>query len=143
ARAAIPRPAEAGARHRCRRLRSCAQAGTGNHARRARSDGAELQVSVDVSGHAGLESPSQWVVRFLPLIQDGRVLDLACGGGRHARLLASAGHPVLAVDRNADALAAIDARGDNRISTRQVDLEIADDVARPPDWPLKSELYAG
>jgi SAM-dependent methyltransferase len=34
------------------------------------------------------------------------VLDLACGSGRHARLLASLGHAVLAVDRDPEALAA-------------------------------------
>lgn len=32
------------------------------------------------------------------------VLDLACGGGRHTRLFAEAGHPVLAVDIDLDRL---------------------------------------
>ncbi len=52
--------------------------------------------------------PAPWVVRFAPLIQPGgRVLDLACGYGRHARFLAASGHPVLAVDRDAAALATL------------------------------------
>ena len=100
-------------------------------------------MNADVCGHGAIEQASQWVARFLPLIPQGRVLDLACGGGRHARLLASAGHSVLAVDRNAEALAAIDALGDSRICTRQVDLEIADDVARPQHWPLGPAVYTG
>ena len=44
-------------------------------------------------------APSAWVVRWAPLITRGGVLDLACGSGRHARLLAGSGHPVTAVDR--------------------------------------------
>jgi len=45
--------------------------------------------------------PSLWVVRFAPAIpKGGQVLDLACGGGRHARLLLAAGHSLLAIDRD-------------------------------------------
>jgi SAM-dependent methyltransferase len=60
----------------------------------------------------------------------GRVLDLACGRGRHSLAAASAGLDVLAIDRNQDALAALDqaARDDGHrhIETRLVDLEQAD-----------------
>ena len=46
-------------------------------------------------------TPSVWVERFSGLIApNGRVLDLACGSGRHSRLLLSKGFSVLAVDRN-------------------------------------------
>ena len=52
--------------------------------------------------------PSSWVVRFASLIKpQGKVLDLACGYGRHARHLAGLGHSVLAVDRDEAALAAL------------------------------------
>ena len=55
--------------------------------------------------HACLTSASPWIARFAALIPPGsRVLDLACGGGRHARLLASLGHAVEAVDRDAQAV---------------------------------------
>src|SRR5574340_730968 len=64
-------------------------------------------VSRIVTMHNPLSSlpASPWVVRFSPLVAPGgTVLDVACGGGRHARLLASRGHAVEAVDRDADAL---------------------------------------
>src|SRR3569833_4360151 len=60
----------------------------------------------DMSFHLTLDNPSAWVRRFAPHIPVGRVLDLACGTGRHAKLLASLGHEVPAVDRDAQALAA-------------------------------------
>ena len=66
--------------------------------------------------------PSSWVQRFAGLIRDGgEVLDMACGTGRHARLLAGLGFRVEAVDRDAEALAAL--AGIAKVSTRQADLE--------------------
>ena len=32
---------------------------------------------------------SPWVARFAPIVPEGEVLDLACGSGRHTRLLAA------------------------------------------------------
>lgn len=53
-------------------------------------------------------SPSPWLVRWAHLIAPrGSVLDVAAGGGRHARWLALRGHRVTAVDRDADAMAAL------------------------------------
>lgn len=44
---------------------------------------------------------SDWVARWAALIRPGgATLDLACGGGRHARLLARLGFEVDAVDRD-------------------------------------------
>lgn len=46
--------------------------------------------------------PSSWVERFAHLVPAGaRVLDVACGGGRHARYFAGRGCRVNAVDRDA------------------------------------------
>jgi len=46
-------------------------------------------------------APSAWVERWAHHIRPGgRVLDVACGGGRHSRLLARMGFEVVAVDRD-------------------------------------------
>ncbi|MCC6378805.1 MAG: class I SAM-dependent methyltransferase [Burkholderiales bacterium] len=80
-----------------------------------------------MTAHAAVE-PSAWVRRFAPLVAPGaRVLDLAAGRGRHARLFATLGHSVLAVDVDADALATLD--GVPGVSTRVADLERG-------EWPL-------
>lgn len=53
-------------------------------------------------------SPSTWISRHAGLIPDlhqgARVLDLACGSGRHVRWLTAHGAQVTAVDRDAAAL---------------------------------------
>lgn len=87
--------------------------------------------------HGEIDMPSAWVQRFAPLIPAGEVLDLACGSGRHSRLLAGLGHAVLAVDRSAASLA--QAAGE-RITTLQHDLESANETAR---WPFESGRFAG
>lgn len=56
-------------------------------------------------GHPG---PSSWLLENADLLQrDGIVLDLACGRGRHALLLAAAGFRVRAIDRDTDKIAAL------------------------------------
>ena len=45
------------------------------------------------------ESPSDWVVRWAPLVARGPVLDVASGPGRHARFFAARGLETVAVDR--------------------------------------------
>lgn len=80
-------------------------------------------------------APSPWVRRFAPLIPaGGEVLDLACGSGRHARLLAEMGCRVEAVDRDAVALEALQTLPG--VTTRQADLE-----AGP--WPYSSRGFDG
>ena len=54
-----------------------------------------------MSLHHHATEVSAWVRRFAPSIpQRGRVLDVACGGGRHSRYLAELGYRVIAVDRD-------------------------------------------
>ena len=76
-----------------------------------------------------------WIRRFAPLIPlGGRVLDLACGSGRHARLLAGMGYQVDAVDRDALALATLE--GVPGITTRNTDLE-------GDPWPYGTTCFEG
>jgi SAM-dependent methyltransferase len=82
-----------------------------------------------------MDAVSPWVARFAPLVPPGEVLDLACGGGRHARLLAGLGHPVLALDRDAEALRLAAGTG---ITILQCDLE---DGVSP--WPFEARRFAG
>ncbi len=78
-------------------------------------------------------APSPWVARFAALVPPGaRVLDVACGEGRHARLFAGRGCRVVAVDRDPTALAAL--RDVGGIETRALDLETA-------TWPLAGERF--
>jgi len=79
--------------------------------------------------------PSPWVERHCGLIaRGGRVLDLACGSGRHARLVAGLGFEVAAVDRNFEAILKLSAVP--RITATQHDLE-------GEAWPLAGERFAG
>lgn len=85
--------------------------------------------------HAGLTEPSAWVARFAPLLRPGgRVLDVACGSGRHARYLAAQGHRVEAVDRDAEALLGLG--GSAAITVRHADLEAG-------VWPYADGMFDG
>jgi SAM-dependent methyltransferase len=64
----------------------------------------------------------------------GRVLDVACGQGRHSRYLAGLGLHVVAVDRDAHALAGL--TGFPGVEALQADLE-----AGP--WPFVGERFDG
>jgi SAM-dependent methyltransferase len=89
----------------------------------------------DMTGHMS-ENTSDWVRRFSPLIrEDGSVLDLACGSGRHSLLLAGLGYRVEAVDRDATALAGIAAQAPG-IVTRVADLEGG-------PWPYHGCVFDG
>ncbi|HET9315464.1 MAG TPA: rhodanese-like domain-containing protein, partial [Vicinamibacteria bacterium] len=56
-----------------------------------------------------VSGPSSWLLECADLLPRGRgrALDVACGRGRHALLLAAAGFEVRAVDRDDEALAAL------------------------------------
>ena len=82
--------------------------------------------------HDNLE-PSAWVVRWEALIPAGPVLDVACGGGRHARWFAARGREVDAVDRDAASIEALQAVPG--ISARCADIEGG-------PWPYSGRRYA-
>lgn len=78
---------------------------------------------------------SPWVERFVDSIpRHGQVLDLACGSGRHTRLLLDHFYPVLAVDRDKQALAGL--AGLSGVTVLQADLEGG-------AWPLAGQSFAG
>ena len=78
-------------------------------------------------------APAAWVERWAHHMRPGgRVLDLACGGGRHARLLARMGFEVCAVDRDP----ALFAGPPPGVEVRAADLENA-------PWPFADERFDG
>jgi SAM-dependent methyltransferase len=87
------------------------------------------------AAHDDIASPSAWVVRWADRVTPGgRVLDVACGNGRHARYVAERGHAVEAVDRDASLLARLG--GVPRITARCADLESG-------PWPYEGQRFAG
>ncbi len=89
----------------------------------------------DAPVHVHSDTPSAWVCRWAEFVPaGGRVLDLAAGGGRHARWFAARGHPVEAVDRDAAALAAL--AGIAGLTARCADLESG-------PWPYAGQSFAG
>jgi len=85
-----------------------------------------------MSGH-DIEKPSAWVEKWALLIRPGGVvLDVACGSGRHARLLAQLGFEVVAVDRDASLF---------RDKPAGVELVEADIEAGP--WPFAGRRFDG
>jgi len=77
---------------------------------------------------------SPWVARFTPLAQSGEALDLACGSGRHTRYLAARGMRVVALDRKAELLEALEGEG---VTIVQHDLEVEGAV-----WPFEAGRFS-
>ena len=85
--------------------------------------------------HDAPATPSEWVRRWVPRIVAGaRVLDLACGTGRHTHLLRDMGYRVCAVDRDAAAVAVLR-------SLAGVEVDVADLEAG--EWPYAGQQFGG
>jgi SAM-dependent methyltransferase len=79
----------------------------------------------------GAEPPSAWVRRWSHLVPAGaRVLDVACGAGRHLRWFAARGCRVTGVDRDAAALQALAGIGETVVA----DIEAG-------SWPLAGRRF--
>ena len=79
----------------------------------------------------GTEAPSPWIVRWSHLVRPGgRVLDVACGHGRHMRWFAARGHAVTGVDRDPAAIAAVAGFGEG----------IEADIENGP-WPFAGRTF--
>jgi SAM-dependent methyltransferase len=79
------------------------------------------------NSHHALDRPSDWVVRWAPLVTRGPVLDVASGAGRHARIFA--GLEVIAVDRDAQSIPGV----------RFVQADLEDGSA----WPFPGQRFGG
>lgn len=76
------------------------------------------------------------MARFAGLVPaGGRVLDVACGGGRHARFFLERGHPVTVVDRDTSGVADLGANPN---------VEILDaDLEAGTPWPFAGRAFDG
>ena len=82
----------------------------------------------------GDEAASAWVRRWSHLLPAGAsVLDVACGRGRHTRWFHALGHSVTALDRSAEALAAIG------LPPEHFEPVLADIEGSP--WPLDGRQF--
>ena len=91
--------------------------------------------TVTGGGH-GTGLPSDWVLRWSQAWRDRdglTALDLACGSGRHLRLLAGDGVAVTGVDRDTTALAGL-AGLSGRVELIQADIEQG-------PWPLEGRVF--
>ena len=95
-----------------------------------------MTLTVNVHGQG---EPSDWVETCLEAVvaddkllgsRARKALDLACGYGRHSRVLLEAGYEVLAVDKDTQALSHCPAQ----VKTQALDLEAE-------DWPLANSSF--
>jgi rhodanese-related sulfurtransferase len=102
------------------------------------TDGMAAWTGPRVFSETAVSGPSSWLLENADLLPStGRVLDLACGGGRHALLLAAAGFDVTAVDRDAEALGKLRGYADRlglALHVHEVDLEVQPVEAAFGDW---------
>ena len=78
--------------------------------------------------------PSPWVERWLSLVTPGtHALDVACGGGRHSRLMMRLGLHVTAVDRDTTGIADLTSNENATVVT--ADLEDG-------PWPFRDTKFA-
>jgi SAM-dependent methyltransferase len=88
---------------------------------------------MSVHSHHAETAPSAWVERWSHHLRPGgRVLDLACGAGRHARFLARMGFEVDAVDRDAALFADVP----ERVRLVGADIEAG-------AWPYAGQRFDG
>jgi SAM-dependent methyltransferase len=87
-------------------------------------------------GAERLHAASAWVKRFLPGVRPGgRILDVACGAGRHLRLALARGYRVTGVDRDLHRVE--DLRGRTGVELVRADLE------RGEATPFAGEIFDG
>ena len=84
--------------------------------------------------HNNAYNPSPWIERFAERIpRGGKVLDLACGSGRHGQYFLRLGHDTVFVDKNTAALNEL--VGHERTEITEADLET------DAGWPLGRRTF--
>jgi SAM-dependent methyltransferase len=77
---------------------------------------------------------SLWIARFAALVPEGgRVLDVACGGGRHTRFFLERGHAVTVVDRDTSGVK--DLEDNPGVEILEADLE------NDAPWPFPGRTF--
>ena len=93
-------------------------------------------MSTRFTKHSTLSSPTEWVRRYSKTIrQYGSVLALACGGGRHTRLLLEQGYNVTAIDLDISQLTFLQETDNLKI--------IQHDLEGSAKWPFVSKAFDG
>ena len=92
-----------------------------------------------MSGHHDLSAPSDWIVRFAPLIKpQAKILDIATGSGRHALWLADQGYQITAIDRDLSGLKAyLDADQQRTTNIELIEADLETDTV----WPLGKRQF--
>ena len=90
-----------------------------------------------MSNHSAIPTPpSEWVKKHIKIIpKRGTVLDLACGAGRHTRLLIETGRRVFALDCNISKLK--DLSENDSVTIIKHDLETTN------AWPFAPQTFDG
>jgi SAM-dependent methyltransferase len=87
--------------------------------------------------------PSRWLELWSHLLpREGRVLDLACGSGRHTRYLLAQGLNVTAIDRDPVALTAVKKLADE-MPLAAGQLEVLSGELEQATWPLQGQSFQG
>jgi SAM-dependent methyltransferase len=101
----------------------------------AHPQSAPLNKDCTLTSTHDLDAPSPWVCRWAGLIPtSGRVLDVACGHGRHLRYLRGRGFAVVGIDRDEAAVGALK-------GLAGAELHVADLEAGA--WPFPPESFDG
>lgn len=86
------------------------------------------------SRHLKMVEPSAWFASHQHVIsRAGTILDVAAGGGRHARFFAEQGHQVTVIDRNIGPLTELEGSHDCEV--------IEADLEDGSSWPLKGRTF--
>ena len=84
--------------------------------------------------------PDTWVLKFAPLIPAGKILDLACGRGRHGRYFLKKNYTVTFLDQDISGVADLN----NHPKAKLVQYNLEDDTPEKNIlWPFDVDFFSG